>query len=105
MRYSGRACIGFYSLCVNKVHYDIHNSLLPTLSRARSIQSTPTHPICLRFISLLSSHLQLGLPSDLFPSGSPTKTPLRATCPNPLIPLDLFILLVFGEQYKSQSSS
>jgi hypothetical protein len=37
-----------------------------SLSRARSIQSIPPHPISLRFILLLSTHLVLGLPSGSF---------------------------------------
>jgi hypothetical protein len=40
-----------------------------SLSWARSIQSTPSHPISLRSILILSSRLRLGLPSALFPSG------------------------------------
>jgi hypothetical protein len=55
---------------------------------ASSIQSMPPHPTSWRFILTLSSHLRLGLPSCLFPSGFLTKmlyTPLhfriRATCP------------------------
>jgi len=50
-----------------------------SLSWARSIQSMRPHPTSWRFILLLSFHLRLGLPSDLFPSGFPTKilhTPL-----------------------------
>jgi hypothetical protein len=40
-----------------------------SLSSARSIQSIPSHPISLRSILILSTHLRLGLPSGLFPSG------------------------------------
>jgi hypothetical protein len=43
-----------------------------SLSWARWIKSIPPHPTSLRSILLLSSHLRLGLPSGLFPSGFPT---------------------------------
>ena len=36
---------------------------------ASSIQSIPPYPTSWRYILILSSHLRLGLPSDLFPSG------------------------------------
>jgi hypothetical protein len=42
-----------------------------SLSWARSIQSIPPHPTSLRSILILSTHLRLGLPSGLFPSGFP----------------------------------
>jgi hypothetical protein len=42
-----------------------------SLSRARSIQSIPSHPVPLRFIWIFSTHLRLGLPSGLLPSGFP----------------------------------
>jgi hypothetical protein len=47
------------------VHYRVHWSL----SWARLIQSIPPHPISLRSILILSTHLRLGLPSGLFHSG------------------------------------
>jgi hypothetical protein len=77
-----------------------------------SIQSIPAHPISLRSILILSTHLRLGLPSSLFPSGFPTNIlyaflvyPIRATCPAHLIHLDLIILIVLEEEYKLWRSS
>ena len=51
-------------------------SALPlSLSWARSIQSMPPpHPTSWRSILKLTSHLRLGLPCSLFPTGFPTKT-------------------------------
>jgi hypothetical protein len=43
-----------------------------SLSWASSIQFTPSHLTSLRSISLLSTHLLLGLPSGLLPHGFPT---------------------------------
>jgi len=83
-----------------------------SLSWARSIQSIPPYPISWTSISIISSHLRLGLPSGLFPSGYPTKTlctpllsPIRATCPAHLILLDFITWRILGEQYRSLSSS
>ena len=45
-----------------------------SLSWASPIQSTCPHPTSSRSILILSTHLRLGLPSCLFPSGFPTKT-------------------------------
>jgi hypothetical protein len=62
------------------------------LSWARPIQSTSHYPTFTRSILILSTHLHLGLPSDLFPSGFPTSnlhafifSPIRATVPAHLI--------------------
>ena len=45
-----------------------------SLSLASPIQSIYPHPTSWRSILILSTHLRLGLPSGLFPSGFPTKT-------------------------------
>ena len=56
------------------------------------IQSIYPHPTSWRSILILSTHLRLGLPISLLPSGFPSKalytplsSPTRATCPTHLI--------------------
>ena len=46
----------------------------PSLSWASTIQSTCPQPTSWRSILILSTHLRLGLPSGLFPSGFPART-------------------------------
>ena len=84
----------------------------PSLSWANSTQSSqPPHTSC-RSILILSSHLRLGLPNGLFPSGFPTRSvctplpsPIRATFPAHLILLDFTTLTIFGKECRSLSSS
>ena len=83
-----------------------------SLSRASPIQSIYPHPTSWRSVLILSTHLSLGLPSGLLPSGFSTKTlytpvssPIRTTCPAHLILLDFITRTILGEEYKSFSSS
>ena len=87
-----------------KVHY--HTYKCPTPAPILSHISPVHSPL------ILISHLHLGFPSYLFPSGFPTKTlyatllsPTCATCPGHLILLDLITRIIFREQYRSFSSS
>ena len=76
-----------------KVHYCIHKCP-PPVSILNQLHPVHT-PTSWRSIIILSSHLCLGLPSGLFPSGFPTTTlyksllyPIRATCPAHIILLE-----------------
>jgi hypothetical protein len=95
-----------------RVHYCVYKCppSVPILSQLDPIHAP--HPTSWRSILILSSHLNLGLPSGLFPSGFPIKTlytplpsPVRATCSAHLIILYLITRTIFGEQYRSLSSS
>jgi len=70
-----------------------------SLSSARCIQPTPSHPISLRSVLILHFHPCLGLFSGLFPSSFSTKilyafiSAMHVTCPAHLILLDLITLI------------
>ena len=85
----------------------------PILSQFNPVCAPPPKSNSWSSIWMLSSHLCLGLPSGLFPSGfasqnSVCNSPLpfiHATCPAPLILLDLITRIILGEEYRSLSSS
>ena len=72
-----------------------------SLSWAIPIQSTCPHLTSWRSILILSTHLRLGLPSGLFPPVSPPRpytplsSPIRATCPDHLILLQLMHIWLY----------
>jgi len=104
---------------VNSKYYLLTYSIVqsPSWEANRSVagQEIPciqTHPTSWRSVLILSTHLGLGLPSGLFPSGFPTKTlyirlysPIRTTCQTHPILLDFITRTILGEEYKSFSSS
>jgi len=74
------------------VHYRVHISppLVLILSQMNPVHTS--HLLSLRPIVILSTHLRLGVSSDLFPSDLRTKilyafliSPMRSTCPAHLI--------------------
>jgi hypothetical protein len=85
-----------------KVHYRVHRSPPPVtiLSQTNPIHTTPTY---LRSILLLFSHLRLGLPSDIFLSGSSTKDPICIPFTCMLHALPFSCSLITFQLYMSKS--
>ena len=87
-----------------KVHHRIHKCPppVPILSQLHPVSTPPTSR---RSILILTSHLRLGLPNGLFPSGFPTRTlctplpsPIRATSLTHLILLDFTTRTILGKE-------
>jgi hypothetical protein len=74
-----------------------------SLSWARSIQSIPSHPIALRSISILPTHLRLGFTVVSYLLAFPPifYPPIRSTCPAHHILFDLNRLCIWLRSWKS----
>jgi len=86
-----------------------HSQVLATCPYHEPHRSSPCTSHFLKSILIFSSHLRLGVPSGLFPSGFFTKThytrtpllsPVRAKCPAHIL-LDFISRTIFGEEYRS----
>jgi hypothetical protein len=49
-----------------KVHYSVYKNLLMVPNQSQINLSTPSYLISLKFVSILSCHIHIGLPSSLF---------------------------------------
>ena len=78
-----------------------------SLSWASPIESIYPHPTSCRSILILSTHLRLGLPSGLLPSGFPTKT-LYTPFPHPYAPhaqpISIFSILSPAQYWVSSTN-
>jgi hypothetical protein len=66
------------------VHYRVYTALLPVPILSQINPVPCPHPASWRPILILSSHVCLGLPSDLLPSGPPHQNPV-CTSPAPCL--------------------